>query len=205
VVEIIKMINILLGSQSVITCPQADTDGNNAVTVDEIYQAINNVLAGCGSGAVTLSTESLAAAAAQTVTLQIGSASGARGQGVVIPVILTGGGGMVAGAQLDMIFDTAVFASPTCAKHSRLTNHSLSTSLPMSPPVPAGKTRQRSLLADTNSASAFTDGRLFACIFPIKTTAPTGTFTILGSRQRVSDSPGNEVPSIVTNGSVTVF
>jgi hypothetical protein len=45
--EIVRMVNIALGSQDVSTCPAADRDGSGTVTVDEIVQAVNNALNGC--------------------------------------------------------------------------------------------------------------------------------------------------------------
>jgi hypothetical protein len=71
--------------------------------------------------------------------------------------------------------------------------------------APSGKKRLRTLVVDTSQARTFSDGQLFTCSFPIKTTAPTGTYPIIGERQHVSDHPGNEPPSGVANGTITVF
>jgi hypothetical protein len=45
--EIVTMVNIALGSQSVDNCPNADANGDRNVTVDEIVTAIQNALMGC--------------------------------------------------------------------------------------------------------------------------------------------------------------
>lgn len=140
-----------------------------------------------------------------TITQQIGSASGARGANVTIPVTLSGGGGTIAATQLDLNYPTAVLSNPSCVKAARLTSHALSTAAPASPPPPSGKTRLRTLIADLGAASTFSDGQLLSCTFTIKTTAPTGTHSIPGDLQVVSDHAGNEPPSAVLNGAVTVY
>lgn len=47
--EIITMVNIGLGSQSVSACLAGDSNGDGQVTVDEIVTAVNNALNGCPS------------------------------------------------------------------------------------------------------------------------------------------------------------
>ncbi len=46
--EIVRGVNIALGSPPVDECPAFDRDGNRAVTVDEIVEAIDMALEGCG-------------------------------------------------------------------------------------------------------------------------------------------------------------
>jgi hypothetical protein len=204
--ERITAVNILLGNQPVTNCLRADANGDGDITCAEINQGTNNDLSGCPTGGQPNAPGSWQAAPlGVTITQQIGSASGARGSNVTIPVTLTGGGGTISATQLDILYDTAVLGNPSCVKASRLTNHSLSTSLPSSPPPPAGKTRLRTLIIDLNAASTFTDGQTFSCMFTIKTTAQPGTYPITGERQHVSDHAGNEPPSAVANGSVIVL
>lgn len=45
--EIVTMVNVALGTQSVSNCPPGDPSGDGSVTVDEILTAIQNALAGC--------------------------------------------------------------------------------------------------------------------------------------------------------------
>ena len=45
--ELIKGVNIALGSAGLDTCPEFDADRNGTVTVDEIILAVNNALLGC--------------------------------------------------------------------------------------------------------------------------------------------------------------
>jgi hypothetical protein len=47
--EIIKAVNIALGSRPVAECRPGDTSANGEVTVDEIVQGVNNALQGCNS------------------------------------------------------------------------------------------------------------------------------------------------------------
>lgn len=45
--EIVRMVNIALGTQELSLCLAADGNGDGQVTVDEIVQAVNNALNGC--------------------------------------------------------------------------------------------------------------------------------------------------------------
>jgi len=45
--EIIKGVNIALGSAGLDTCPQFDADGSGSVTINELIVAVNNALRGC--------------------------------------------------------------------------------------------------------------------------------------------------------------
>jgi len=46
--ELIKGVNIALGSASLDQCSSFDTNGDGEVTVDELVRAVNNALTGCG-------------------------------------------------------------------------------------------------------------------------------------------------------------
>jgi hypothetical protein len=45
--EILRLVNIALGSIAVGECPAGDVDGNGDITVDEILTAVSSALAGC--------------------------------------------------------------------------------------------------------------------------------------------------------------
>ena len=47
--ELIKGVNIALGTTSVDTCQDMDANGDGAVTVDELVAAVNCALNGCAS------------------------------------------------------------------------------------------------------------------------------------------------------------
>lgn len=199
--ELITGVNIVLGSAPLCRCFAGDSQRNGEITCAEVNRAINIALGGCPVGLPPPPPPP----PTRTVTMQIGSTSGARGANVTIPVNVTNGAGTISAAQIDLIYSTAVFNPPTCTKDSRLTQHSLSTASPPNPPAPAGKKRLSTLVVDTSGANTFTDGRIYTCTFGIKSNAPTGTHSITGERQHVSDTVGGEFPSLVTNGSVTVF
>jgi len=42
------MVNIALGSAPVSSCSPGDTNGDGEITVNEIIQAVNRALTGCG-------------------------------------------------------------------------------------------------------------------------------------------------------------
>jgi hypothetical protein len=46
--ELLKMVNIALGSEMVGLCEAGDRNGDSIITVDEILTAVNNALNGCG-------------------------------------------------------------------------------------------------------------------------------------------------------------
>jgi hypothetical protein len=203
--ELIVINGIILGGTPYTSCMRADGNGDGQVTVNEYIQAISYAQNGCPTGTQAAQGSWQAAPLGVTITQEIGSASGARGSRVTIPIALSGGGGTIAGTQLDILYPDQVLKSPTCVKASQLTNHTLSTSSVSDPADRAGTARWRTLLVDPKTASTLADGQIFSCTFTVKTTAPTGTFAISGERQHVSDGAGNEPPSAVTSGSVTVF
>jgi hypothetical protein len=210
--ELTTCIQISLENQPLANCYRGDGNGDGAITVDEIVLATNYSLNGCPTNGCPTGSQASAQASWQaaplgvTISQEIGTASGGRGSKVTIPVTLSGGGGTISAAQLDILYPTSVLSNPSCVKESRLTNHSLSTAGPADPAAAlAGQARLRALLVDLNAVSTFTDGQLFSCTFTIKRTAPTGTAIIRGESQHVSDHAGHEPPSAVTNGAVIVF
>ena len=47
--ELIKGVNIALGTTSVDTCPSFDANGDGAVTINELIAAVNHALNGCAN------------------------------------------------------------------------------------------------------------------------------------------------------------
>ena len=47
--ELIKGVNIALGTTSVDACPSFDADGDGAVTINELIAAVNRALNGCAA------------------------------------------------------------------------------------------------------------------------------------------------------------
>jgi len=48
IAELLRMVNMALGDASVDTCEAGDPNDDEAVTINEILQAVSNALAGCG-------------------------------------------------------------------------------------------------------------------------------------------------------------
>lgn len=48
--ELLTMVNVALGNTNVASCPPGDANNDGEITVDEILQAVNNALNGCGRG-----------------------------------------------------------------------------------------------------------------------------------------------------------
>jgi hypothetical protein len=48
VTDILTMVDIALGTEQLSACANGDVSGDHLITVDEILQAVNNALAGCG-------------------------------------------------------------------------------------------------------------------------------------------------------------
>jgi len=48
VVDVVLMVNVALEQAQVSECSAGDRDQNDAITIDEILVAVNNVLHGCG-------------------------------------------------------------------------------------------------------------------------------------------------------------
>jgi hypothetical protein len=45
--ELVRMVNIALGSSNLDSCPPGDQNGDGEVTIDEIIQGVNAALDGC--------------------------------------------------------------------------------------------------------------------------------------------------------------
>lgn len=151
---------------------------------------------GAASGiviAVTDTTASAPGAATFTVTL-----SGVAAEGV-----------QANNAQVDVLFDTTIFAVPAtgsaaCTIDPRLASLTHTETLPSSPPVPAGMRRLRLNVIDLGNSGSVTDGTLYTCTFQVLGTAPLGTTTLQATNQNVGDTAGDSLASSTVNGTVTV-
>jgi len=128
------------------------------------------------------------------------------------------GGGDIATAQLDLIFDTNVLEIPdpatACTVNSRIApTDATFTFLPQTPSTPAGQARLRLFVGDMNlckagltfPATAISDGPLFTCEFRINPLATPGDSTTLtAQRLNVGDPRGDVFGTTFTQGTVTV-
>ncbi|MBI4516696.1 MAG: thrombospondin type 3 repeat-containing protein, partial [Deltaproteobacteria bacterium] len=215
--ELVVGVNIALGNQPLSTCERFDRTLDGEVTVEELVYAVNNALNGCfawsgapqspGGGTPDGPTggDAISGETGLTGTVQIGTASGARGSTATVAISVAGGADTVSAAQLDLLFDSATFGTPTCTIDPRLIDHSLSTSLPADPPAPAGQTRLRLLALDMSSAATFGDGIVASCTFPISGNAAPGVYPLTGERPHLSDSYGASINSVASSGAITVL
>jgi hypothetical protein len=209
------LIGVLTHQRQLSDCAAGDFNGDGEITGTEVCSAVTNLGLGCpGEGQpLTVGQDR----SGDIRSLDVGSASGNPGDNVTIAVNL-GGGGDVATAQLDLLFDTAVLEIPNpetaCAVDSRLTaTDAAFTFLPQTPDTPGGKARLRLFVGDMNlckdglsfPVGAFDQGQLLSCTFKISSTAPAGDSALTAERLNVGDPIGNEFGSTSTAGKVTVF
>jgi Tol biopolymer transport system component len=185
------------------------------ITGSQICTAVQNLQYGCPAEGQALVTGQ---AAAETRSLDIGSASGAPGTVVTIGVNLSGGGN-VATAQMDLLIDSRVLevpadASTACAIDPRLiATDAAFNSLPQTPSTPPGMARIRLFVADfmlcqNNEPlmTAFDSGPMFSCQFRINPLATPGTVSPLtAERVNIGDNLGTEYVEGFNPGSVTVL
>jgi len=150
------------------------------------------------------------------VFIGVGNANAAPGGSATFTVTLSGiaaGGVPANNAQLDIIFDTTVFAplanaaaaSAACTVDPRLASLTHTETVPTSPAVPPGMQRLRLNVIDTGAVLGLvTDGVLYTCTFQVRSTAATGPTTLQATRQNVGDSSGNPLTSSTVNGTVTI-
>jgi hypothetical protein len=46
--EMVRGVNVALGSTDIAQCPAADADGDGSVSIDELVDGVANVMSGCG-------------------------------------------------------------------------------------------------------------------------------------------------------------
>jgi len=217
--EITQMICVLNEQcQLSTTCPAGDFNGDGAITGDEVCQAVTNLGSGCPAGGLDPPT------GIEIRSLDIGSATGAPGDSVTIPISLSIPGdtnpadGDVATAQLDLIFDTTVLDIPdpasACTVDPRVqATDATFTFLPQTPNTPAGMARLRLFVGNLDfcktgailDVTAFSQGPLLSCTFRIDPSAPAGTSPLTALRLNVGDPLGYTFGTASTSGSVTVL
>jgi len=55
VVQLLTLVNIALGNQSVAHCPDGDANGDGQITIDELLTAVGNAFNGCPTPVAGLS------------------------------------------------------------------------------------------------------------------------------------------------------
>lgn len=205
--EINKAVKILGGSVPLDQCNAADINGDGKVMGNEITLGVINLGEGCTQEGQPLI---FAHDRGGMVTLTVGSVSGSAGQDATISISMSGGGGEVATAQLDLLFDpnTLDISNPSaaCVKDPRLSEHVLSVTLPNDPPAPDGKQRLRLFVGDlTAPIATFADGGIATCTFRIKSGAAATPVTLAADRLNVGDARGNVFGSQAVSGGVSIL
>lgn len=207
--EISVMVGIL-GGEPLSTCPAADIalppDGQ--VFGNEITLAVLNLGYGCPGEGLPLDVGG--DRTNEIRTLDIGSVAAVRGGQVTVPIGLSGGGD-VATAQLDLLFDSNTLKitdpSVACSIDQRLAGtHILRAFLPQRPATPPGVTRLRLLVADlVVPVDTFGEGLLLTCTFDVDPNVTLPKEVVLaGERLNIGDAVGAIFGAASTPGVVTI-
>jgi Tol biopolymer transport system component len=205
--EINKAVKILGGSVPLDQCSAADINGDGKVMGNEITLGVINLGEGCTQEGQPLI---FAHDRGGMVTLTVGSVSGSAGQDATVSISMSGGGGEVATAQLDLLFDPNVLdignPGTACVKDPRLSEHVMSVTTPGDPPAPDGKRRLRLFIGDlTAPIATFADGPIATCTFRIKSDAAATPVTLAADRLNVGDARGNIFGSQAVSGGVSIL
>lgn len=213
--ETSQMICVLSGQCDLSECAAGDFNGDGHIDGTEVCAAVTNLGLGCPAEGQPLVTG--ADRSTEVRSLDVGSASGLPGAGITITVNLSGGGD-VATAQMDLLFDTAVLAIPDPATACRVDNRLSATDttftfLPQTPSTPPGMARLRLFVGDmdlckdglTFPVGAFDQGALLSCNFHIRPDAAPGESTLTGVRLNIGDPRGDVFGAASTTGKVTVL
>ena len=199
--------DIALGNRPITDCLAGDGNGDGEVTVDELIQASNNLFDGCPT-----SNEALPSGTAQTigrrdgVTGNIVAASPADHRTMTVEIDISGGTGVLAAAQVDLIYDPDVFSDPLCAVAEGLPRNSLAFSFPVSRRSPQdSKARLRVIMAQPRTADGLPNGKLFSCSFHIRSDATPDVYQIMGDNAYVSDRIGDRVDWSLGNGQIQLW
>jgi hypothetical protein len=208
--ELVQAVAIALGTWPLRKCEAADFNLDQRTTVDELIVEIDNAVNGCnssiGGGSVHVSPSAPATTPA-TVRLSLNSSSAMPGDTVSVVVTLKDDAEIAAGAQLDVIYDSAVLSPEDCGIYPLSGRpHTLRTARPVQPVGPFGKDRLRLLLLDEAlSGNVLGEGVLLGCAFRVGAAAPLGTWPLTAHEPTVTDALGNPLEVVTVDGSVTVL
>ena len=210
---------VLRGANPVSACPSGDIDKSGDITVAEYYKLIqlqaHYAFNPCpdGSEACIGGAPGVGGVASPGATLQLGlSDTPMRAGPNGTFSLLIGSSGPHAGAQLDIVFDTAVLSinpATDCGLGTGVSSstHSAFAYFASSPSVPAGRQRLRVIVADKDGAapvSNFSGGYLAFCNFFVKPSAPLGDTQLIAERPHVCDPNGDELSTIAISRTLTI-
>ena len=221
--EIIKAVNIALGTTPVDTCSASDANGDGTVTINEIIADVNSALSGCpatptptGTPAASASPNATStptsipastptATPAPTLTptvgaagphISIGSPNGVAGAQVVVQISLTKNGpNIVTIAPLAYTFDPSVLTFGGCLKAPGVSSgKAVNAAMPS-----AG----RITVVVSGDLVGLPDGDIVDCTFTIAAGA-VGSTPLTFQSAAMSDDQFNDYDASGTSGSVTV-
>jgi hypothetical protein len=199
--ELVFAVNHLFGASS--SCPGCfDGNDNGVVTVEEVVLSVKHAIAGCpasdGGGGQGEN--------GPTVTVDVGTASGPPGAAVQLPISISGGGGLVAGVQVDLLYDIDDLDPYfDCVLSARLGSRTVAAEFVSVPAPPAGMRRLRVVvLPSFSSIAPFTDGEVAVCTFDISGSAVPGAIAVQAAVTGASDANGIPFPTVGDAGSITV-
>src|SRR5512139_771297 len=185
-------------------CPSACFDAlpaDGRVAINELIAAVQRALNGCSVGGGGGQGQS-----GLTVTVDVGTASGLPGAAVSVPISVSGGWWLVAGAQVDVLFDEAILSvdnpETSCTLASRLEGtQSVAASFPITLPAPPGQRRLRVIVTPVFGAVVpFGDGEIASCTFTISASATPGTYPLQADEVATSDAAGNGFTTVPNHG-----
>ncbi len=230
--ELVRMVNIALGVQTLDACSVADASGDGLVRINEMVLAVGNALKGCPATPPP-TTEPTATPPPSGATIEIGSAAGVPGGTVEIEVRLVSNTS-VAATENDIFFGPGVFVpevpigSRTCRRNGSPcvtdadcngeckiedceVNPALAREESIFVFVPGGCTPGvdctglSTLVAMFGNITPIPNGAvLYTCRVQIAEAAQVGNFTLRCSGPGAVDPNGNSVPTGCVHGSVQV-
>lgn len=204
--EVTRALLVLGGTRPVAQCLAADLDADGRVMGNEITLTVLNQSKGCAQEGRPLL---FARDRGGMVTLGIQATKSEDGQTATVAIDMSGGGGEVATAQLDLLFDPSVLAvgdvRTSCQRDSRLINQVLSATQPTTPEAPAGMQRLRLFVGDiSDPVATFEDGRLVTCVFAITGGNAAGEAAIGADGVNIGDAYGDVFGSQLVGATLTV-
>ncbi len=141
------------------------------------------------------------------VTIEVTASSQCPGEPAGVSIALAGSDGTLRGAQLDLLYDPAVFEvgkeQPACTVAMGGYPGEVYAAVVTDPPAPAGLERLRVILFDLAGAK-LADGPLAECAFGVRADAAPGAYPLLVDDLMVA-GPGGAVDAMVGDAKMEVL
>ena len=201
--EIVTIVNIALGNRPLADCPAGDRTDDGVITVDEIVIALNFALDGCPP--TPTATPDI-----ETVRVDVGTTSGARGTIVNVAVTLSQSMGVIAATSNDIIYDNSqvrpVESAPaSCTINPAIGPGSAADKMLISAvAVISGATERLRVGIIGFNSTTIPDGLVFTCAFEILPTASLG-IKVLDNTPDASLPNGDPPPAVAgADGAIAV-